>query len=103
MRKIIDGRWKCNIIILSEAKVLENNKCLCFFLYFLTFGYMRAYSYEETRQQIKYERNEATNMEKKLTIKDYLKSLGPGAIMAAAIIGPGTVTTASTQGANYGY
>ncbi len=40
---------------------------------------------------------------KKLTIKDYLKSLGPGAIMAAAIIGPGTVTTASTQGANYGY
>ena len=42
-------------------------------------------------------------MEKKLTIKDYLKSLGPGAIMAAAIIGPGTVTTASTQGANYGY
>ncbi len=42
-------------------------------------------------------------MEKKLTFKDYLKSLGPGAIMAAAIIGPGTVTTASTQGANYGY
>lgn len=42
-------------------------------------------------------------MEKKLTIKDYLKSLGPGAIMAAAIIGPGTVTAASTQGANYGY
>lgn len=36
-------------------------------------------------------------MEKRLTIKDYLKSLGPGAIMAAAIIGPGTVTTASTQ------
>lgn len=42
-------------------------------------------------------------MEKKLTFKDYIKSLGPGAIMAAAIIGPGTVTTASTQGANYGY
>lgn len=42
-------------------------------------------------------------MENKLTIKDYMKSLGPGAIMAAAIIGPGTVTTASTQGANYGY
>ncbi len=41
--------------------------------------------------------------EGKLTIKDYLKSLGPGAIMAAAIIGPGTVTTASTQGASYGF
>ncbi len=39
----------------------------------------------------------------KLTIKDYLKSFGPGAIMAAAIIGPGTVTTASSQGANFGY
>ncbi|MDD6346954.1 MAG: Nramp family divalent metal transporter [Lachnospiraceae bacterium] len=42
-------------------------------------------------------------MEKKLTFLDYVKSLGPGAIMAAAIIGPGTVTTASTQGANYGF
>lgn len=40
---------------------------------------------------------------KKLTFLDYVKSLGPGAIMAAAIIGPGTITTASTQGANYGY
>lgn len=43
------------------------------------------------------------NLNEKLTLKDYLKSMGPGAIMAAAIIGPGTVTTASTQGANYGY
>ncbi|MCI1305753.1 MAG: Nramp family divalent metal transporter [Lachnospiraceae bacterium] len=41
--------------------------------------------------------------EGRLTAKDYLKSLGPGAIMAAAIIGPGTITTASTQGASYGY
>ena len=41
--------------------------------------------------------------ERKLTMKDYLTSLGPGAIMAAAIIGPGSVTTASTQGASYGY
>lgn len=43
------------------------------------------------------------NISEKLALKDYLKSMGPGAIMAAAIIGPGTVTTASTQGANYGY
>lgn len=40
---------------------------------------------------------------KKITFKEYLVSLGPGAIMAASIIGPGTVTTASTQGASYGY
>ncbi len=39
----------------------------------------------------------------KLTLKDYVKALGPGAIMSAAIIGPGTVTTASQQGALYGY
>lgn len=30
----------------------------------------------------------------KLSLKDYAKALGPGAIMSAAIIGPGTVTTA---------
>lgn len=42
-------------------------------------------------------------MLKKITFKEYLQSLGPGAIMAASIIGPGTVTTASTQGASYGY
>lgn len=41
--------------------------------------------------------------EAKLTWKDYLKAMGPGAIMSAAIIGPGTVTTASAQGASYGY
>lgn len=41
--------------------------------------------------------------ENKLTFRDYMKALGPGAIMSAAIIGPGTVTTASTQGASYGY
>lgn len=41
--------------------------------------------------------------EEKLRLKDYLKAMGPGAIMAAAIVGPGTVTTASQQGALYGY
>lgn len=38
-----------------------------------------------------------------ISIGEYFRSLGPGAIMAAAIIGPGTVTTASVQGASYGY
>ena len=32
-----------------------------------------------------------------------LKQIGPGAMVAAAFIGPGTVTTASIAGANYGY
>jgi Mn2+/Fe2+ NRAMP family transporter len=32
-----------------------------------------------------------------------LKSVGPGAMVAAAFIGPGTVTTASVTGARFGY
>ena len=32
-----------------------------------------------------------------------LKSIGPGAMVAAAFIGPGTVTTATISGASYGY
>lgn len=32
-----------------------------------------------------------------------LKSIGPGAMVAAAFIGPGTVTTATLAGAGYGY
>lgn len=32
-----------------------------------------------------------------------LRSVGPGAIVAAAFIGPGTVTTATLAGANYGF
>ncbi|ARI77945.1 Nramp family divalent metal transporter [Halobacillus mangrovi] len=35
--------------------------------------------------------------------KRRLKNIGPGAIVAAAIIGPGTVTTASKVGAEFGY
>ncbi|PTM59603.1 Nramp family divalent metal transporter [Desmospora activa] len=38
-----------------------------------------------------------------LTFKDYVKAIGPGVIIAAAIIGPGTVTTTSVAGATYGY
>lgn len=40
---------------------------------------------------------------KKLTIKDYISYIGPGTIMAAAVVGPETVTTCSKQGATYGY
>lgn len=32
-----------------------------------------------------------------------LKNIGPGALVAAAFIGPGTVTSCSTSGANFGY
>ncbi|ACB84727.1 Nramp family divalent metal transporter [Natranaerobius thermophilus] len=32
-----------------------------------------------------------------------LKNIGPGALVAAAFIGPGTVTTATVTGAEYGY
>ena len=42
-------------------------------------------------------------VKEKLTLKDYVLSLGPGAIMAANIIGPGTVTSASVSGSKFGY
>jgi len=32
-----------------------------------------------------------------------LRELGPGALVAAAFIGPGTVTVCTLAGANYGY
>ncbi|ELY65304.1 Nramp family divalent metal transporter [Natronococcus jeotgali] len=36
-------------------------------------------------------------------IGDRLKTIGPGALVAAAFVGPGTVTTASVLGAEYAY
>ena len=36
-------------------------------------------------------------------IKERVESIGPGAMVAAAFIGPGTVTTASVTGAAFGY
>ncbi len=38
-----------------------------------------------------------------MSIKQRLKDFGPGALVAAAFIGPGTVTTATLAGANFGY
>lgn len=35
--------------------------------------------------------------------KKRIKNIGPGALVAAAFIGPGTVTSCSTSGASYGY
>jgi len=33
----------------------------------------------------------------------YLKAIGPSIVISAVVVGPGTVTTASQMGANYGY
>ncbi len=38
-----------------------------------------------------------------MNISNRLRSIGPGAMVAAAFIGPGTVTTASVTGAKFGY
>ncbi|MFC6724110.1 divalent metal cation transporter, partial [Halobium palmae] len=38
-----------------------------------------------------------------MSVVDRLRSIGPGAMVAAAFIGPGTVTTASVTGARFGY
>jgi len=38
-----------------------------------------------------------------MSLIDQIKAIGPGAMVAAAFIGPGTVTTASVTGAQYGY
>jgi manganese transport protein len=38
-----------------------------------------------------------------MNIVNRLRSVGPGAMVAAAFIGPGTVTTASVTGARFGY
>ena len=38
-----------------------------------------------------------------MKISQRLRSIGPGAMVAAAFIGPGTVTTASVTGAEFGY
>lgn len=42
-------------------------------------------------------------MQQKITPLDYVKGIGPAAIVVAGIIGPGTVTTASVMGATHGF
>ena len=39
----------------------------------------------------------------KTTLGQRLKTIGPGALVAAGFIGPGTVTTCTVSGASYGY
>lgn len=42
-------------------------------------------------------------MTKQKSALDYLKTVGPALIVSAVVVGPGSVTTASSMGANYGY
>lgn len=39
----------------------------------------------------------------KYSLLDKIKAIGPGAVVAASFIGPGTVTIVSQAGANFGY
>jgi NRAMP (natural resistance-associated macrophage protein)-like metal ion transporter len=50
----------------------------------------------------KFQHNKEATMKKK-TFWQKLKEVGPGAMVAAAFIGPGTVTSCSVSGATYGY
>lgn len=43
------------------------------------------------------------NTSKKYTIKDKIRAIGPGAMITASFIGPGTVTTCTRTGSSYGY
>lgn len=43
------------------------------------------------------------NSKVKYTWKDKVKAIGPGAMITASFIGPGTVTTATRTGASFGY
>ena len=37
------------------------------------------------------------------TLVKKIKTIGPGALVAAGFVGPGTVTTCTVSGASYGY
>ena len=37
------------------------------------------------------------------SLKQKFKNIGPGALVAAGFVGPGTVTTCTVSGASYGY
>lgn len=43
------------------------------------------------------------NMSQKRTLVDRLKAIGPGLIITASFTGPGTITTATTAGASFGF
>ena len=45
----------------------------------------------------------ATSTKTKKTMWQRIKSMGPGAIVTAAVVGPGTVTTCGLSGYNFGY
>ena len=48
-------------------------------------------------------KNSNERIKPQYTLKDKIKAIGPGAMVTASFIGPGTVTTATRAGAGYGY
>lgn len=38
-----------------------------------------------------------------MSVIDYVKAIGPAIVISAVVVGPGSITTTSTMGANYGY
>ena len=42
-------------------------------------------------------------VERQFTLKEKLKALGPGFLIVGSFIGPGTVTSSTRAGAEYGY
>lgn len=47
--------------------------------------------------------NTVTEPEKKYTLGELFRMIGPGAVVCATVIGPGTVTTCTLAGVNYQY
>ncbi|PAB59807.1 Nramp family divalent metal transporter [Anaeromicrobium sediminis] len=45
----------------------------------------------------------SSNVKVKYTWKDKIKAIGPGAMITASFVGPGTVTTATRTGTTFGY
>ena len=41
--------------------------------------------------------------QKQTRLIDYLKAIGPGIIVSAVVVGPGSITTTSSMGASFGY
>lgn len=45
----------------------------------------------------------SNNVKKKYTLAEKIKSMGPGILIVGSFIGPGTITSATRAGADYGY
>jgi len=57
----------------------------------------------KTNNRVKRRSNPNSNGNMNFKIKNFFKSLGPGFIIAAVVLGPGSITVSSKIGATYGY